>query len=301
MIVAVLLGAGVGLGLWALALWAMPPVPALGRLLSRLHEQPSRPSLPMLPESSDGQGWAARLGRPLAPMLRSLGLPGGGLSRELRVVGRDPDSHLAEKATLALLGLLTPPVAALLLTLLGAPPSPLVPTVLAVGLAAAGFLLPDMRIRAEAKQRRGDFRHALSAYLDLVVVSLSGGAGVDGALGDSVSVGRGRAFTQIRHALDSARLTRTTPASALHRLGQQIDSRDLTELAASLSLAGTEGARVRASLAARAQSLRTHLLTDADAKARAATERMGLPWGLLFLGFLIFIGYPAMHQILTGL
>lgn len=297
MITAVLLGAGCGLGLWALIVWAAPPRPPLATVLGRLHRQPEPP--PIL--TTDERGWAALAGRRATPALKALGLPGASVSRDLAVLGRDVDAHLAEKATLTILGLLTPTIFALLLALLGASPDPVMPVLLAAGGGALGFLAPDLRVRAEAKQRRADFRQALSAYLDLVVVSLAGGAGADGALTDAATVGHGWAFTQLRRALDVARLTRVPPATALARLGTEIGSRDLAELAASLSLAGTEGARVRNSLAARAKSLRTHLLTDTDAAARAATERLGLPWGLLFLGFLIFLGYPALHQILTGL
>ncbi|MDT0263778.1 type II secretion system F family protein [Jatrophihabitans lederbergiae] len=297
MITAMLLGAGCGLGLWALLVWAAPPRPPLGAVLARLRRPPEPP--PILPP--DRGGWAASAGRRLTPALKALGLPGTGVRRDLAVMGRDVDTHLAEKASLTILGLLAPPVFVLLLALVGASLDPVLPVLLVFGCAALGFLAPDLRVRADARRRRADFRHALSAYLDLVVVSLAGGAGADGALTDAATVGHGWAFTQLRHALDLARLTRVPPATALARLGAEIGSRDLTELAASLSLAGTEGARTRASLAARAKSLRTHLLTDTDAQARAATERLGLPWGLLFLGFLIFLGYPALHQILTGL
>ena len=297
MITAMLLGSGCGLGLWALLVWAAPPRPPLGAVLARLRRQPEAP--PIL--TPDRGGWATRAGRRLTPALKALGLPGTGVSRDLAVMGRDVDAHLAEKATLTLLGLLTPPMFVLLLALVGASLDPVMPVLLAAGGAALGFLSPDLRVRADARRRRADFRHALSAYLDLVVVSLAGGAGADGALTDAASVGHGWAFTQLRRALDVARLTRVPPAAALARLGSEIGSRDLAELAASLSLAGTEGARVRGSLTARAKSLRTHLLTDTDAQARAATERLGLPWGLLVLGFLLFLGYPALHQILTGL
>ena len=75
----------------------------------------------------------------------------------------------------------------------------------------------------------------------------------------------------------------------------------LSELAASVSLAGTEGARVRASLAAKAAALRTRELTDAEGDAQAATERMSLPVVMLFIGFLVFIGYPALASVLAGL
>jgi Flp pilus assembly protein TadB len=137
--------------------------------------------------------------------------------------------------------------------------------------------------------------------LDLVVIALAGGGGVETALTDASSVGNGWAFGQLRHALDTARLARQPPWQALGRLGTDLGVPELSELAASVSLAGTEGAKVRASLGAKAASLRTHELAEAESAAQAATERMSLPVVLLFAGFLAFIGYPAIDHVLTGL
>jgi tight adherence protein C len=72
-------------------------------------------------------------------------------------------------------------------------------------------------------------------------------------------------------------------------------------LAASIGLAGTEGARVRASLQARAVALRGRQLADAEAAAESATERMSLPVVTMATGFLLFIGYPAAHAVLVNL
>ncbi|MDQ2792010.1 MAG: type II secretion system F family protein, partial [Actinomycetota bacterium] len=143
--------------------------------------------------------------------------------------------------------------------------------------------------------------HALGAYLNLVRVTLAGGAGVEGALWDAASIGRGPAFAQIRRALNTARLTRTTPWAALRSLGEELDIAELAELSASVSLAGTEGAKVRASLAAKAAAMRTRELTDAEGDAHSATERMSLPVVVLFGGFLVFLGYPALATVLSGL
>jgi tight adherence protein C len=51
---------------------------------------------------------------------------------------------------------------------------------------------------------------------------------------------------------------------------------ELGELVASAGLDGSEGAKVRASLSAKAASLRAHQLSEAEARAGAATERIGL-------------------------
>ncbi|WP_158851175.1 type II secretion system F family protein [Saccharothrix deserti] len=297
MITYIALGTGLGIGLWALAVWLFPPRPALGAVLARATAPPAPP--PIL--ATDDTGWAARLGRPAVAPLRALGLPGPRLARDLAVIGRSTSTHLAEKATLAVAGLLLPVLLTVVLTLAGLGPGFEFPIIAGLVLAAVGFVLPDLQARSDAAKLRVGFRHALSAYLDLVWITLAGGAGVDSALGDSVNIGRGWAFEQIRRALDTARLTRTTPWATLRQLGEELDVTELAELAASVSLAGTEGAKVRTSLAAKAATLRTHQITEAEGDAQAATERMSLPVMLLFLGFLVFIAFPALTHVLNGL
>lgn len=297
MITAVALGTGLGVGLWALAVWLFPPRPALGDVLTHATAPPKPPPI----VATDDSGWAARIGRPFVAPLRALGLPGARLSRDLAVIGRPVATHLAEKATLALVGLLAPGLLQLLLTLAGFGLGVEFPIIGGLVLAAAGFLLPDLHARSRASTLRKAFRHALSAYLDLVWITLAGGAGVDSALNQSVAIGQGWAFAQLRRALEAARLTRTTPWATLRQLGEELAVTELAELAASVSLAGTEGAKVRTSLAAKATALRTHQITDAEGEAQAATERMSLPVMLLFLGFLTFIAYPALTQVLNGL
>jgi Flp pilus assembly protein TadB len=297
MIIPVVLGTGCGVGLWALVIYLLPPRPALGAALTRATTPPAATPI-LIP---DDTGWAIRLGRPAVAPLHALGLPGPRMRKDLAVIGRPTSTHLATKAVLAVAGLLLP---ALLTTVLGAAgfaPGFEVPVIAGLVLAAFGFALPDLQAHAAAARLRVGFRHALSAYLDLVWITLSGGAGVDSALGDAVAIGHGPAFEQLRRTLDTARLTRTTPWTTLRRLGEELDVTELAELAASVSLAGTEGAKVRASLAAKAHALRTHQITDAEARAQAATERMSLPVMALFLGFLAFIAYPALNQVLTGL
>jgi Flp pilus assembly protein TadB len=221
--------------------------------------------------------------------------------RDLAVLDRSPERHLAEKLTLALVGLLFGPALAALLFLGGAHLSLTVPLWTSLSLMVGGFVVPDLGIRADAGRRRRDFRHALGSFLDLVVVALAGGGGVETALSDAASIGNSWAFALMRRALDGARLARETPWSALGRLGTELGIGELSELAASVALAGTEGAKVRASLAAKAASLRTHELAEAETADQSATERMSLPIVMLFAGFLFFIGFPAVERVLTGL
>lgn len=294
--IAVMLGAGCGAGVWALAVWLFPPRPSLAAQLARALDPP-----PPLEPEAPASGWPARLGAPLVPVLRSLGLPGPRLVRDLRITGTTASEHLAVRSVLALVGLLVPGVVQMVLFAAGVPLGIELPLAGGLVLAAAGFVLPELHVRHEATVLRDGFRHALSAYLDLVWITLAGGSGVDGALNGSVRIGRGWAFDRLGQALATAQLTRVSAWTALRRLGEDLEVNELAELAGSVSLAGTEGARVRASLAARAASLRAHQITDVEARAQSATERMALPVMVLFLGFLTFIAYPALGQILEGL
>ena len=301
MTAALALGAGCGLGLLLVVRGLFPPRPSLAEALAQLRRLP--PPAPVLADDDPG-GFAARLGAPLADVLGSAGagwLVPGALRRDLAVLGRRPERHLAEKAALALVGLLLAPAVSALLAAGGASLPVAVPVWGALVCMVAGFFVPDLGVHAEATRRRRDFRHALSSFLDLVVISLAGGGGVETALADAAGVGGGWAFAALRRALDQARLARETPWTALGRLGQELGIVELSELAASVALAGTEGAKVRASLQAKAVSLRTHALAEAETADQAATERMSLPVVLLFAGFLFFLGFPAVERVLHGL
>ena len=58
---------------------------------------------------------------------------------------------------------------------------------------------------------------------------------------------------------------------------------------------------MRESLGVKASSLRDHALADAEAEAQETTEKMAVPTVMLFLGFLILVGYPAVSAVLSTL
>ncbi|RAS58985.1 type II secretion system (T2SS) protein F [Lentzea atacamensis] len=285
MIRPLLWGACLGTGLWALAVWLFPPRPALHEVLAMLSASPS-------PSTSRSPVW-----RVVGPF----GTPTARLRADLNVVGTDVERHLVSKALYGLVGAALTSCVSLALVINGVG-LPWTTSVVAIaGFAVIGFLVPDLKVREAAQRRRSDFRHALGAYLNLVRILLAGGAGVDAALTDAADVGNGWAFHQLRQALVTAQVTRTTPWEALDRLGEDLQLRQLSDLAAAVSLAGTDGAKIRSSLGSKAAALRAKEITDSEGEARAATERMSLPLVLLMLGFLLFIGYPALVSVLNGL
>ena len=214
------------------------------------------------------------------------------------------DRTLTEVTTERLLGALIGavlPLAMLVLTTLGGSglPLPLL-MVCSLILAVLGFMLPVIQLRTRASARRREFRTALSAFLDLVSIMLAGGAGIETALVSASRVGDGETFTRIADALDVARSRRQSLWEVLAVEGERLGIEELPELAATIRLGGEQGARMTASLVAKASSMRSKQLAEIEAQANSATERMGLPMVLLFLGFLVLLGYPALQMINSG-
>ena len=122
MILALCCGAGVGGGLFFVFRGLYPPRPSLAQALAQLRLVPE-PAPVLAPEADSG--FAARLGRPAARVLHRSGagwLIPQRVRRDLAVLDRSPERHLAEKLTLALVGLLfAPAITALSVVGRGAP------------------------------------------------------------------------------------------------------------------------------------------------------------------------------------
>jgi hypothetical protein len=170
------------------------------------------------------------------------------------------------------------------------------PGLLLIGLplgGVCGWFYALVDLTSDAKKARRDFRHALASYLELVTILMAGGAGTETALFDAAAIGRGSAFRQMRTALSAAQARREAPWLSLGVLGNRLGVTELQELEASITLAG-QGARVRESLMSKAQSMRTKDLSDLESEAQARSETMVLPVALMFAGFMLLIGYPAL-------
>ena len=128
-------------------------------------------------------------------------------------------------------------------------------------------------------------------------MTLASGRGVEQAMETAASSGEGWAFAELRGALHGGYVRGEPPWTALERLGADLGIPDLTELGSTVALAGEEGAAVRATVAAKARTIRERMSADSELAAATATERMSLPSVLLVLGFLIFLCYPAIVAV----
>jgi Flp pilus assembly protein TadB len=296
MIAALAVGLLAGSGVVLIAT-GLTPVPApLASQLAALHRRPqlTGPDTARLPRRT------RLLGEPIAGTAAGKRATAR-LASDLRVTDTTAVEHFAERAWLGLCGLLWAPVTATMLRLAGVDTGLVLPLWVSLVLGPVGFVYPTVSVRARAADRRRTFRHALSSFLDVVSISLAGGRGVDTALRDGATAGDGWPFEAIRGALFETQLLGETPWSGLARLGSDLAIPELGELAASAALAGAEGARVRASLASKARSLRQRGLTDVESAAQSASELMSVPVVLLMLGFVVFLGYPSIVRVLQGI
>lgn len=297
-----LAGATIGLGLALLVLGLRPARRSLATELAALHAPPPMAS----PQTSSGsgqgvRGWWSRLTAPLGAVLVACGLPRASIRSDLAVAGTTVADHCARQAAGVVAGLALPVVLSGLAALTGVGVDVPSTVVLCLAGAAAGIVVPDVRVRVLARRRRTQLRAALAALLDLTVIGLSGGAGVAQALADAAKIGDSWATAQLRTAITTASVLRIPIWTSLAEIGERMTITELSELASTVGLAGSEGAKVRASLIARAAGMRAHELAATESRAQSATERMSLPAVALCFGFLLFIVYPALATILGGL
>jgi tight adherence protein C len=239
-----------------------------------------------------------KLGAQIRDLLEARGwnLPAG-VRADLAVTGGTVEGHLGMSVLAGVAGLFAPTVMfAPAIYFFGASVSS--PVWMALVGAAIGAALPTLQLQSNAKERRRDFRHVVSSFLDLVSMNLAGGRGIPEALQSAVSLSNGWGMVRIRETLQNARLQGVTPWSALGQLGEEMAVEELRDLAAALALVAEDGAKVRESLSARAASMRQRELADAEGRAAARSQSMLVAQLLLCVGFLLFLIYPPISEIL---
>lgn len=214
-------------------------------------------------------------------------------SEDLVVTGSTRREIVARSILWGLCGLASSVVVLVGMWLVGVLPSVIVGFVLLIAVTGACALHPANSVRRRAVSRRLDMEAALAGYLDLVNVLLAGGAGVETALVAAADAGDGWCFEMFRHALMRARRTRVSFWTLLSELGSDTGVLPLVEVAQSVQLAGQHGSRIRNSLVAKAAALRARQLASVEHAAQQRTEQMGIPMVMLFVGFILLVGYPA--------
>ncbi|MFJ2031539.1 type II secretion system F family protein [Streptosporangium sp. NPDC087985] len=304
-----LAGSVLGLGLFLLIRALFPARPGLVTRLLALdaaREGTAAPRMQLILPDEEVSAFRRRLGVRLARFYAARGWEARSAKADLALLGRSFEGFLATKALLAVSGLLAFPLLVGWLVLMELGISLAIPLWAALAVAGVFFVLPDLQIRRDASRMRRDFRHVVGAFLDLVAMNLAGGRGVPEALMMAVSVGTpdagdegvNWAMTRIREALGNARIVGITPWQALGQLGDEINVDELRDLSAALGLVADDGAKVRASLTARAATLRRRELAEVEGQAGERSQSMLVAQLLLCAGFVIFLSFPAAMKML---
>jgi tight adherence protein C len=222
------------------------------------------------------------------------------LTQDLAVTDASVEQHIGKTTMLVIAGFFGPLVILGFFNTIGLELPLVFGPAAGVVLAAAMLFVTRQELAESAKRRRAEFRRTLSVYLDLVGMSMQAGRGHAEALPASAAIGTGWAFTHLQDAIDGARFSGTTPWHALGQLGDRFGIRELTDLDAALTLANDDGAKVRATLVARAETLRSERIADAEAAAAQATESMRFALIVMVFAFLTYELYPSVARLFAG-
>lgn len=164
----------------------------------------------------------------------------------------------------------------------------------ALGVAVAGYLLPGMALGRLARKRQHRLRLSLPDALDLLVVSVEAGLGLDQALlrvGDELALVHPELSDELRLVNLELRAG-TGRAEALHNLATRTGVDDLSSLVAMLVQTDKFGTSVAQSLRVHSETLRT--------KRRQRAEEAAAKTGVKMVFPLVFCIFPAIWVVTIG-
>ena len=165
---------------------------------------------------------------------------------------------------------------------------------LAIGAAAVGWVLPGMALARMAARRQHRIRLSLPDALDLLVVSVEAGLGLDQAMqrvGDELAFAHKDLSDELRLVNLELRAGKAR-SEALHNLAQRTGVDDLSSLVAMLVQTDKFGTSVAQSLRVHSDTLRT--------KRRQRAEEAAAKTGVKMVFPLVFCIFPAIWVVTIG-
>ena len=168
------------------------------------------------------------------------------------------------------------------------------PVLVAIGAAAVGYLLTAMGLGRLAQRRQHRIRLSLPDALDLLVVSVEAGLGLDQALqrvGQELAFAHGDLCEELRLVNLELRAGNAR-SEALHNLAERTGVDDLSSLVAMLVQTDKFGTSVAKSLRVHSETLRT--------KRRQRAEEAAAKTGVKMVFPLVFCIFPAVWVVTIG-
>jgi hypothetical protein len=292
---ALLIGAGMGTGLFLLVRELFPSGPALGPALERLHGTPSAPRSHTGEEEPPA---LTRAGDAVAARVRHW--PGITIPvKNLNLVGESVGELFGAKLLHFAVGLLLPSLFTLIVAMAGIQFPVILSGLVGLLTGAAMWFLPDAQLAKRAARARAEANQAIMAYAELAAMERVSSAGAQDTLERPAEVGSGWVFQRIQAALLRARLDRAPAWEAMRQIADELDTPAAADVADIVSSAGTDGAAIYATLRSRAESLADEQAAADQARANAASESLVVPVTLLSMVLLIFFGFPAVVRIFS--
>ena len=163
-----------------------------------------------------------------------------------------------------------------------------------LGAAGLGFLLPNMVLGRTAKKRQHRIRLALPDALDLLVVSVEAGLGLDQAIqrvGEELNFAHADLSEELR-LINLELRAGSARSAALHNLAHRTGVDDVSSLVAMLVQTDKFGTSVAQSLRVHSETLRT--------KRRQRAEEAAAKTGVKMVFPLVFCIFPAIWVVTIG-
>lgn len=158
----------------------------------------------------------------------------------------------------------------------------------------AGFYLPTLWLFLKGESRRGQIQRSLPDALDLLVVCVESGLGLNAAIervGREIALASPALSDEFIMVNQEIR-TGLARADALRRLARRTGVEDIYALTAMMIQADKLGTSIAQSLRAHAESMRTKRRQRAEQMARKAGIKLAFP--------LVFLIFPALLVVILG-
>jgi len=277
--VPLLLALGVAAGLALLfAAWVPARRESLAVTIARIDAITANPDQPLQPP----RWWQTGLERLTATCARSSRRWWRIPAADLMVLGQTPLAFTTRRVTAAGVGALAAPVLAVPIL------SPAQLPVAALVGAAVGWLLPASVVARAAKAARVEFVAAIAVLCDLTAQERDAGRALAQAIAEAAAVADGWAASLVRARLRSAQRLGHSPWDALTGLAEQIQVREVADLAEIIATA-SDGAAISRALRDKATALRATAIQTDTATANARVEWLVWPVALLVVGMVLLV------------
>ena len=211
---------------------------------------------------------------------------------DLTLLGRTPVSYVTRRVAATGIGLLGAT------TLAAQALDPVQLPIAGLAGAALGWWLPAPALARAARRARTEFVAAIAVLCDLTAQERDAGRAPAQAVIEAASIADGWVPTLVRARLRSAQRLGHTPWDALATLAEQVQVREVADLAEIIATA-TDGAAISRALRDKATALRATAIQTDTAAANARVEWLVWPVALLVIGMVLLVVRGIATQVIT--